>query len=84
MNASPKVLAMIEWLKAHLVDDAKDAWRWYSVWASTISGLMSAGWAFVPRDIQDRAPWWIPLVVAGVCFAGPALRVLKQGPKNVA
>ena len=73
----------VAWIKLHLVDDARDVWKWYSTWAAVTSGAVSLGWAAVPQDIKDGAAWWVPLVVSAICFAGPALRVLRQGKSNV-
>lgn len=66
-----------------LVDDAKQAWRWVSMWCMTIAGAIQASWLFIPADMKASIP---PDVVQGVTLAllafGVAGRLVRQTPKT--
>lgn len=36
-----------------LVDDARQAWRWFSVWAMGLPATVSAVWLAIPKKWQD-------------------------------
>jgi hypothetical protein len=66
------------------VDDAKQAWRWFSMWAMGLSSAFLATWALIPPDLQayitgSVPPRYITLAVAGVLVLGMLGRVVKQG-----
>ena len=65
-----------------LVDDAKQAWRWVSMWCMTIAGAIQLAWLGIPEDLKASIP---PDVVQGVTLAllafGVAGRLVKQEPK---
>jgi hypothetical protein len=39
-----------------LVDDAKKAWRWFSVQAMVLAGAIQGSWIFIPDDMQLSIP----------------------------
>lgn len=66
-----------------LVDDAKQAWRWFSVQAMVLAGAIQGAWLFIPEDLKSSIP---PNIVQGVTIAllvlGVAGRVVDQKPKD--
>lgn len=69
--------------KLELVDDAKQAWRWVSMWCMTGAGAIQASWLFIPEDMKASIP---PNIVQGVTLAllalGVAGRLIQQPPKK--
>ena len=68
--------------RLEFVDDAKQAWRWVSMWCMTIAGAIQASWLFIPEDMKASIP---PNIVQGVTLAllvfGVVGRLVKQEPK---
>ncbi len=62
-----------------LVDNAKDCWRWVSMWCMTIAGAIQGAWLMVPDDMKASIP---PNIVQAVTVAllalGVAGRLVKQ------
>lgn len=66
-----------------LVDDARRAWRWFSMWAMGISSAFLATWALIPDDLKAYItggvpPKYVALSVAGVLVLGMVGRLVKQ------
>jgi hypothetical protein len=65
-----------------LVDDARRAWRWFSVQAMALAVALQGAWEFVPDDLRAGIP---PRLVTGitVCLLvlGIAGRLVRQGDK---
>ena len=66
-----------------LVDDAKQAWRWVSMWCMTAAGAIQASWLFIPEDMKASIP---PNIVQAATLAllalGVAGRLVRQTPKT--
>lgn len=62
-----------------LVDDVRDAWRWFSMWALSVVVAFPAVWEQIPPDAKALVPpeWqpWIPSLLA---LAGMIGRVVDQ------
>lgn len=74
----------------HLVDDARQAWRWWSVHMAAIAGLIAASLVAQPQILTGLVAYvpeaWRPAAasVAGIMvFAAPTLvRLIKQGSQS--
>jgi hypothetical protein len=65
-----------------LVDDAKRAWRWFSVQAMAWAIAIQGAWEFVPDDMKAGIPAkLVTVVTVGLLVLGIAGRLVKQGPK---
>ena len=66
-----------------LVEDAKQAWRWFSVQAMALAAALQGAWVFVPEDMRAAIPHgtvqWITIVLLALGIAG---RVVKRTPKD--
>lgn len=62
-----------------LVDNAKQAWRWFSVQAMVMAGAIQSAWLFVPDDLRSTIPpqWLQGITIALMCM-GVAGRLVKQ------
>lgn len=76
---------MIDRIKAHLVDDARDVWKWWSTWLSVAIGLIGAvavGLQMMPQQFQDCVsdafPRWLVIGMSALALLVPVVRVLKQ------
>ena len=62
-----------------LVDDAKQAWRWFSVQAMTLAAAIQGAWVFVPDDMRATLPpgavQWLTI---GLLVMGVAGRLVDQ------
>lgn len=66
-----------------LVDDAKHAWRWFSVQAMAITALFMTVWGSMPDDLKAAIPQWVvALVAVAVLILGIAGRLVQQGKPN--
>ena len=62
-----------------LVDDAKDAWSWISMWCMTIAGAVQGAWMFLPDEMKASIPTNIvQWVTGGLLVLGIAGRLVKQ------
>ena len=63
-----------------LVDNARDAWRWFSVQAFTLAGSMQVTWLSLPADMKAIIPdEWVMWATVAVCVLGVVGRLTKQG-----
>lgn len=63
-----------------LVDDVRQAWRWFSVQALAALTLIPVIWVALPPESQALVPEeYRPWVLAVVALAGLAGRLVKQG-----
>lgn len=64
------------------VDDAKQAWKWFSVQAMVIAGALQGAWMFIPEDMKSSIS---PGIVQGVTIVllvlGVAGRLVDQTKK---
>jgi len=62
-----------------LIDNARNAWRMFSVQAMALAGAIQAAWIAIPPDLQQQVP---DNIVKGVTLAllvlGVAGRLVKQ------
>lgn len=65
-----------------LVDDAKQAWRWFSVQANVLNMALLGAWATVPDDMKAGIP---PQLVfygsVALLVLGTVGRLVDQGQK---
>jgi len=74
---------MLDWIKSHLVDDAKDAFKWFSVQSMGLVATILGAWAALPVDLKSVLPeWLVPAIAITVLVLGIAGRLVKQGPKE--
>lgn len=66
-----------------LVENARSAWRWFSVQAMVLAGAIQGAWMFIPDDMKASIP---PGIVQGVTIVllvlGVAGRLVDQSPKD--
>jgi len=66
-----------------LVDDAKQAWRWFSVQAMVLAGAIQGAWVFIPEDMKASIPptvvQWVTIVLLVFGVAG---RIVDQKPED--
>ena len=62
-----------------LVDDAKECWKWVSMWCMTLAGTIQGAWMYIPEDMKASIPTGViqglTIVLLVVGMAG---RVIKQ------
>lgn len=62
-----------------LVDEAKQAWRMFSVQAMALAGALQAAWMAIPEDmkasVDHRIVSWATMALLGLGIAG---RLVKQ------
>ncbi len=64
-----------------LVDNAKDAWKWFSMQAMTLAGALQGAWIAVPGDLKDNVPAnMVHIITLGLVVAGIVGRLVKQTP----
>lgn len=65
-----------------LVENARHAWKWFSVQLMVLAGTLQATWAVFPDDLRGDMPGWVPKAVAWITFAllflGVGGRVVRQ------
>lgn len=70
-------------MKFELVDDAKKAWRWFSVQAMILSGVVQATWSSLSDDLREHFPHWIATTLSiGLLVFGVSGRLVKQTKKQ--
>lgn len=58
-----------------LVEDAKQAWRWFSVQSMVLAAALQGAWVYIPDDLRHNIP---SSVVQGVTIALLALGVVGR------
>jgi hypothetical protein len=62
-----------------LVDDARRAWRWFSVQAMAWAIAIQGAWEFVPADMKAGIPpKLVTIITVGLLALGIAGRLVKQ------
>lgn len=65
-----------------LVDDAKQAWRWFSMQAMALAVAVLGAWEVIPADMKASIPaQYVTYVTLGLLVFGIAGRLVKQGEK---
>ena len=66
-----------------LIDDAKRAWRLFSVQAMSVAAAVQLTWATISDDLKQGIPHWIPTTLTvTLLFLGIGGRLVKQPPKE--
>jgi hypothetical protein len=64
------------------VDNAKRAWRWFSVQAMVVAAAMQGAWVFIPDDMRTSIPHGLVQgATIGLLALGVAGRLVQQTPK---
>lgn len=62
-----------------LVDNARDAWRWFSVQAMALAVAIEGAWLAIPPDLKSRIPeTWVDALTMGLLVLGIFGRLVKQ------
>ena len=62
-----------------LVENAKNAWRWFSVQSMVLAGAIQGAWLFVPDDLRSSVPQsWLQGITVALMVMGVAGRLVKQ------
>lgn len=62
-----------------LVENAKDAWRWFSVQFAAVLAVLPLAWANLPADVKVWVPEdWRPWILAGLALAVIFGRLIDQ------
>ena len=65
-----------------LVEDAGQAWKWFSVQALVAIGLVQAAWETLPAEAMAVIPDdWRGYITLGLAIAGLAGRLIAQKPE---
>lgn len=69
-----------------LVDDAKSAWKWFSMWAMGTPAAAIGTWLILPDDLRSYVltnvpPWAMLTAIAAILLLGMWGRVVDQGTK---
>lgn len=46
------------------VADWRGAWRWFSLQAMVLSGVVQAAWEALPADLKQYLPHWLGLALS--------------------
>lgn len=66
-------------MKLGLVNDARKAWRWFSMQAMSLTVVEIGAWAAMPDSMREYLPRWLGAAVAiATLFAGMVGRLVKQ------
>jgi hypothetical protein len=62
-----------------LVEEWRGAWRWFSLQAMVLSGVVQAAWDALPADLKQYLPHWLGLVLSlSLLLLGIGGRLVKQ------
>lgn len=63
-----------------LIEDWKDAWRWFSVQAMAAAGALQVVWIGMPDDLKASiGPQWVQGITFALLLLGVFGRLVKQG-----
>lgn len=66
-----------------LVDDWKQAWKWFSVQALAILALLPIVWPTLPVQVHQWVPdAWKPWIIVALAVGGLVGRLIPQTPKT--
>ena len=66
-----------------LVDNAKNAWKFFSVQAMAVAGALQGAWLAMPPDLQARVPGeWVDALTMAILALGIVGRLVDQGGGN--
>lgn len=62
-----------------LVEEWRGAWRWFSLQAMVVSGVVQGAWEALPADLKQYLPRWLGLALSlAILLLGAAGRLVKQ------
>jgi hypothetical protein len=65
-----------------LVNNAREAWRWYSVQALAVAAALQGGWLAL-GDMQSRVPdWAVDGLTLAILVSGIVGRLVDQGGED--
>jgi hypothetical protein len=66
-----------------LVEEWRDAWRWFSVQAMAAAAVVQAVWVGLPDDLKAHLPSWLVTALSlGLLAVGLYGRLLHQEKKQ--
>lgn len=66
-----------------LVDNARQAWKWFSVQAMTLAAAIQGAWMFIPDDLRTSIkPEIVQVLTIALLVFGVAGRLVKQSDKT--
>ena len=66
-----------------LVQDARRAWRWFSVQVLTLLAVLPLIWEQMPPETHALVPeTWRPWIITGLALIGIGGRLVKQGDRE--
>jgi hypothetical protein len=66
-------------VEGRLVDEWRGAWRWFSLQAMVLSGVVQAAWDALPADLKQYLPRGLGLALSlGFLLLGIGGRLVKQ------
>ena len=65
--------------KPDLVENASSAWKWLSVQAMALTGVVQATWLAMPEDMKASIPAnWVQYLTLALLVLGIVGRMVKQ------
>ena len=62
-----------------LVENAKNAWRWFSVQAMAVAAVVQGAWIALPEDMKTSVPDnYVRAITLALLVLGIAGRLVKQ------
>ena len=66
-----------------LIENWKEAWKWFSMWALAAIGTLPFVWVNLPSDVKAFLPeGWEPYVLLALVIAGGIGRLVDQSKKE--
>lgn len=67
-----------------LVENARQAWKWFSMQAMALATALQIAWLNMPPDLKDSLPAKaLPILTIVLLIAGGIGRMVKQGGDDV-
>ena len=62
-----------------LIGEWRQAWRWFSMQAMLLSGVVQAAWEALPADLKQYLPSWLGLTLSlSFLLLGIGGRLVRQ------
>jgi len=70
-------------MKFEIIEDARRAWRWFSVQAMALAVAVQGAWAAFGDDLKQNVPHWlVTTITLGLLAAGIGGRLVKQDKRE--
>jgi hypothetical protein len=70
-------------MKFEIIEDARRAWRWFSVQAMALAVAVQGAWAAFGDDLKQNVPHWlVTTITLGLLAAGIGGRLVKQDKRD--